>query len=141
MHKDVVIAKKRIILIEDNDADASLIQNALSTSEIDCEVIRFRDGEEALRMLLEEDAQVPDVILLDLNIPKHDGLDVLRRIRNTPRLTYTPVGILTGSQMANDRTRASIIGATCYVQKPASYDEYVRGVRQAVEELISSNPA
>jgi len=83
------------MLIEDSDADAGIIQEALAGWQHHCDVSRFRDGDEALTLLMDEDAPVPDVILLDLNMPKSDGLDVLRKIRNTPRLTYIPVGILT----------------------------------------------
>jgi CheY-like chemotaxis protein len=130
--------KKHIIVIEDNEADASVIHEALTTWSLDCEVKRFRDGAEAMPILMDESTPVPDVILLDLNMPRSDGLDILRRIRNTPRLTYTPVGILTGSSASSDRLRASLIGATRYVHKPISYEEYVLGVRQAVEDMLRS---
>jgi chemotaxis family two-component system response regulator Rcp1 len=90
--------KKHIIFIEDSEADASVIHEALTTSSLECEVKRFRNGAEAIPTLIDESTPVPDVILLDLNMPKSDGLDILRRIRNTPGLTYTPVGILTRIQ-------------------------------------------
>jgi len=89
---------KRIVLIEDNEADARLMEEALITSGLICAVMRFRDGSDAIRALMEEGAHVPDVILLDLNMPRSDGLDVLRTIWNTRRLTYAQVGILTGSE-------------------------------------------
>jgi CheY-like chemotaxis protein len=127
---------KRIILIEDNEADALLIEDALATSGLICEVTWFRDGSDAISALLEEGAQVPDVILLDLNMPRSNGLDVLRTIRNTPRLTYAQVGILTGSEARSDELRANALGATRYVRKCASYDDYVQGVRKAVAELL-----
>ena len=128
--------KKKIIIIEDNEADASVIEDAITTSDLNCEVIRFRDGEEALQALLDPDATVPDVLLLDLNLPRIDGLEVLQRIRSTPRLAQTPVGILTGSGAASDKRRAAFSGATRYVYKPLNYDEYVAEVRQAVAEML-----
>jgi len=94
---------KRIMLLKIANADAGIIQEALAGWQHHCDVSRFRDGDEALTLLMDEDAPVPDVILLDLNMPKSDGLDVLRKIRNTPRLTYIPVGILTGS-LASERS-------------------------------------
>ena len=130
--------EKQIVVIEDNDADASVIKEALTTWSVACEVTRFRDGAEAMRALMDEGTPVPDVILLDLNMPGSDGLDILRNIRNTPRLTYTLVGILTGSSASSDRLRASLIGATRYVHKPVSYDEYVTSVREAVEDMLQS---
>jgi chemotaxis family two-component system response regulator Rcp1 len=128
--------RKQIMLIEDNDADAGIILEALADWQRDCDVNRFRDGDEALRLLMDEDAHLPDVILLDLNMPKSDGLDVLQKIRNTPRLTYIPVGILTGSRAPNDQRRASLIGATRYIEKPFSYDQFLNGVRQAVDDML-----
>ena len=128
--------RRQIVVIEDNEADADLIREAIATSGLNCEVTRFRDGVEATAALFREDAPVPHVILLDLNMPGSDGLDVLRRIRSTPRLTYTNVGILTGSQSPNDEFRASMIGATRYVHKSTSYDDYVRDVRQAVADML-----
>jgi CheY-like chemotaxis protein len=128
--------KKYIIVIEDSEADASVIQEALDMWSLDCEVKRFRDGADAIPTLLDERTPVPDVILLDLNMPRSDGLDILRKIRNTPRLTYTPVGILTGSRASSDKLRASIIGATRYINKPMSYEEYVLSVRQAVQDML-----
>jgi two-component system, response regulator len=128
--------KTRIIIIEDTAADAALIQDALA--QFGFEVIHYRDGEEALSVLLNADSSAPDLILLDLNMPKTGGLDILQRIRCTPRLTYTPVGILTGSQAPGDRHRASVIGATRYIHKPIGYDEYVQSVRDGVEDMLQN---
>lgn len=134
-------AKKQIFVIEDNDADAVLIEEALSTAVcLNCEVTRFIDGVEAMSVLSGREERLPDVILLDLNMPGSDGLDILRRIRNTPRLAHVRVGILTGSRASGDESRASIIGASRYVHKPLSYDEFVSGVRRAVEEMLEEGP-
>lgn len=127
---------KHIILIEDNEGDALIIEEALATSGLICEVTRFRDGNDAIGSLLEEGARIPDMILLDLNMPRSNGLDVLRIIRNTPRLTDVRVGILTGSGAASDQLRANVLGATRYVHKSASYDDCVEGVRKAVAEML-----
>ena len=124
------------MLIEDSDPDAGIIQEALADWEHDCDVCRFRDGDDALRSLMDENAPLPDVILLDLNMPRSDGLDVLHKIRSTPRLTCIPVGILTGSRAPNDHRRASLVGATCYIEKPLSYDQFVSGVREAVDNML-----
>ena len=131
---------KQLMIIEDNEADALLIQEAIVGHLPNCAVTSYHDGAEALAALLDERTPVPDAILLDLGMPVIDGLDILTKIRNTPRLTYTPVGILTGSQAPNDKLRASLIGATCYVNKPNDYDEYVTNVREAVDAMLDSAP-
>jgi len=132
---------KQIVLIEDNDADVAVILEALAGGHYQCNAIHFHDGPEALLVLLDELSPIPDAILLDLNMPKSDGLDVLRKIRNTPRLAYIPVGILTGSRAANDQRRAALMGATRYIEKPASYDQFLEGVRQAVDEMLQRGTA
>src|SRR5205085_5148434 len=86
---------KQIFVIEDNEADASLMEEALATAGLQYEVTRFRDGTEAMRFLLAQGTLVPDAILLDLEMPQSEGLDILRRIRATPKLSEIPVGIVT----------------------------------------------
>jgi len=127
--------KKRVLVIEDNEADASVIQDALA-ARTDCEVTRFVDGADALAALLNDSIQLPDAILLDLNLPRSEGLDILLAIRNTPRLSEIPVGILTSSQLPSDELRASLIGAVCYVHKPFSYEQFVNRVRQAIAGMV-----
>jgi len=133
-----IVQKKSIFVIEDNEADALLIESALSAKDYpQYDVTRFRDGFDAISLLLNRDRQIPDVILLDLNMPRSDGLDILRQIRETPRLTHIPVGILTGSRASVDESRATLIGATRFVHKPVVYDEFVDGVRRAVEQMLN----
>jgi CheY-like chemotaxis protein len=122
--------KKRIVLIEDNEADVFLIERALAATHRPFETSRFRDGVEALPVLLaSQETSLPDLILLDLNMPRYDGLDILRRIRSSPKLTAIPVGILTGSVAASDRQRASTIGATRYIHKDSHYDAFISKCR------------
>jgi CheY-like chemotaxis protein len=129
--------KKRIALIEDNDGDVYLIERALAAMQRPFETCRFKDGEEALSVLLaSQETSFPDLILLDLNMPRCDGLDILRRIRASPKLNDVPVGILTGSVAASDRQRASTIGSTCYIHKDSHYDAFVSNVGQAVEAML-----
>lgn len=89
--------RARILLIEDNDADVFMIRKALQANNLDCEIIRFEDGNDARVALSsqEEPPLCPDLILLDLNTPPSDGIDTLREIRSTPRLVDVPVAILT----------------------------------------------
>jgi two-component system response regulator len=127
---------KQILLVEDNDADAGIVLEALADRNPPCGVVHFRDGVAAFAYLMDWRSGIPDVILLDLNMPKSDGLDVLRKIRDTPRLANIPVAILTGSCASHDLRQASLLGATRYVEKPLSYDEFLGGVRRVVEDML-----
>lgn len=128
--------EKHIFVIEDNAVDAAVIEEALVTHTPSFNVTRFEDGGEALAELLKGDALLPDAILLDLKLPMSEGLEILRQIRYSPKLSHIPVGILTGSEVANDELRASNLGASHYIHKPKSYEAFVTGVRQAVEQML-----
>ncbi|HET8547390.1 MAG TPA: response regulator [Bryobacteraceae bacterium] len=129
--------KKRIVLIEDNEADVFLIERALAATHCALETRRFRDGAEALPVLLaSQETTLPDAILLDLNMPRSDGMDILRQIRSSPRLAGIPVGILTGSVASSDRQRALTNGASRYIHKAASYDAFVSNVSEAVLAML-----
>lgn len=132
--------KRRILLIEDNEADIFLIERALAATLRPLETQCFRNGAEALAVLLaSEEASLPHLILLDLNMPRYDGLDILRRIRSSPKLNAIPVGILTGSVAASDRQLASTIGATRYIHKDSRYDAFVSNVGNAVKAMLDGS--
>ena len=134
--------KKRILLIEDNEADLLLIEKALESTHRPFETSRFEDGAAALPALLAtQPADLPDAILLDLNMPCCDGMDILRQIRSSPRLTGIPVGILTGSTAPSDRQRALTNGASRYIHKATSYDVFVSNVSEAVLSMLSEYDA
>ena len=130
--------RKRIVLIEDNEADVFLIEKALeSIHHHPFETSHYRDGAEALPALLAtQQADLPDAILLDLNMPRCDGMGILRQIRSSPGLTDIPIGILTGSTASSDRQRALTIGASRYIHKAASYDTFVSNVSEAVLAML-----
>lgn len=128
----------RIVLVEDNPADVLLVEKALEARGIDCELIRYEDGEQAIRALTEEDEGAPDLILLDLNLPRVEGFDVLKAIRGRPALVSVPVGILTSSETQADRHRVGLLGAERYIHKPHNLEEFLHTVGTAVEELLST---
>lgn len=126
-----------ILLVEDNPDDEALTLRALARNNISNPVIVARDGQEALDWLFCEGAhaardpqELPALILLDLKLPKVDGLDVLRQLRQGPRTQLTPVVILTSSLEEQDRLRGYLHGANSYVQKPIDFAEFVEAVRQ-----------
>ena len=119
-----------IFLAEDNPADVYLLREALGTNVADpVEIVVAQDGEEALDFVHGRgrfhSAHAPDLIVLDLNLPKSDGSDVLRCIRETERLARIPVVILTSSDSPRDRATAERLGASCYITKPSDLDAFL----------------
>lgn len=124
-----------ILLVEDNPDDEALTLRALKKNNITNEVVVARDGVEALDFLFGTGKQggrviTPQVILLDLKLPKIDGLDVLRRVRSDPRTKLLPVVILTSSNEERDRLQGYDIGANSYVRKPVDFVQFTEAVRQ-----------
>ena len=128
---------KMILLVEDNPDDEMLTIRALKKNNILNEVVVARDGVEALNFLFAEGehadrdiGQQPQVILLDLKLPKIDGLDVLKRIRADERTRLLPVVILTTSNEQRDIIASYELGANSYIRKPVDFDQFMEAVRQ-----------
>ncbi len=126
-----------ILLVEDNPDDEALTVRALKKNKIVNEVIVAHDGVQALDYLFGEGPyagrdirDLPQVVLLDLKLPKLDGLGVLRRLRSDPRTKLLPVVILTSSNEEQDRTSGYGLGANSYVRKPVDFDQFVEAARQ-----------
>ena len=125
-----------ILLVEDNPDDEALTLRALARNNIRNEVVVAHDGVEALDFLFGTGAYagrnldvVPEVILLDLKLPKIDGLEVLRRLRGEEMTRLLPVVILTSSIEDQDRIRGYGLGANSYVRKPVDFGEFLEAVR------------
>jgi two-component system response regulator len=116
-----------ILLVEDNPNDAELTQRALKKSEIGAQLIIARDGAEAVEYLLSDRAK-PKVIFLDLKLPKIDGIEVLRRVREDDRTRAIPVIVLTSSQEERDINECYRLGVNSYVVKPVEFDKFYRAV-------------
>ena len=116
-----------LLLVEDNEGDVLLTQVALKESKIANRLHIASDGEQALKMLRKEppyaDFATPDLILLDLNLPRKDGREVLSEIKNTPDLAKIPVVILTGSRADLDVLKSYELNANCYVVKPLDFQQ------------------
>ena len=132
----MTISIRRILLAEDSDRDAELALDALDQHNLVNEVTRVRDGAEALDFLYRRGqfAGRPDgnpaVVLLDLKMPKVDGLEVLRQIRNDPQLKFIPVVVMTSSREEQDLIRSYELGVNAYVVKPVNFSEFVDAVKQ-----------
>jgi two-component system, response regulator len=122
---------QQIMLIEDNPDDRDLTIRALKKNNVLNPISIARDGAEALTMLFGDDHRDqgnPALILLDLKLPKVDGLEVLRRIRADPRTRVLPVVVLTSSNEDEDLRRAYDLGANGYVRKPVTFSEFTEAV-------------
>lgn len=131
----------RIVLVEDNDGDVLLLEKALRARDLLYELVRYEDGEQAMRGISGEGVLLPDLILVDLNLPRREGFDVLRMVRTTPRLVGVPVGVLTSSNATMDRSRTALIGAERYIHKPPTLEEYIDQVGREVEALLALGPS
>jgi len=121
-----------ILLVEDNPDDVLLIRRAFATHKVVNEMVVARDGVEALDYFFgpgAEQRQLPQVILLDLKLPKVDGHEVLRRLRAEERTRLLPVVILTTSDEQSDMIRGYENGANSYVRKPVDFEEFLGAVK------------
>jgi two-component system response regulator len=128
---------KVILLVEDNQDDEELALLAFQKSNIANEVVVARDGAEALDYLFGTGAQtgrdtpvLPQVVLLDLKLPKIDGLEVLKQLRADPRTKRLPVVVLTSSREDQDLIESYDLGANSYVRKPVDFAQFAEAVRQ-----------
>ena len=125
-----------ILLVEDNPDDVELTRRALDESNVANKLVVVRDGVEALQYLFREGAyagrdaaDLPEVVLLDLKLPKVDGLEVLRRIRANERTRILPVVVLTSSNAERDIVESYALGANSYIRKPVEFERFVEATK------------
>ncbi|MCA9837542.1 MAG: response regulator [Trueperaceae bacterium] len=123
----------QILLIEDNLGDIRLAEEALSESKLRLQLSVVRDGQAALNYLNQtgdfEDVPRPDLILLDLNLPKYSGKEVLAYIKSRAELKHIPVVVLTSSQAEEDIVESYRLYANCYISKPLDFDQFIKVVK------------
>lgn len=129
------MANKVILLVEDNPDDEALTLRALKKNNIGNEVVVARNGAEALDFFFNDSAGcaprlMPAITLLDLKLPKIDGLEVLRRLRADERTRLLPIIILTSSKEEQDLINGYKLGANSYIRKPVDFNQFVEAVRQ-----------
>ncbi len=129
----------RIVIIEDNPGDVYLLEKALSVRKIPYALITYLDGAHAMKGISDGTFGVPDLILVDLNLPRRDGFDVLSTIRADSRLTGIPLAVLTSSNSTKDVRWAASLGADHYITKPGTLEEFIDQVGGAVEGLLNSS--
>jgi len=145
----VIVQNNMILLVEDNADDEKLTLRALTKNNIRNEVVVARDGAEALDFLFGSGAYagrnlnvMPQLVLLDLKLPKLDGLEVLRCLRTDDRTKLLPVVILTSSDEEQDRIQSYGLGASSYVRKPLDFNQFSEAARQlGLYWLLLNEPA
>lgn len=125
-------AHQPILLVEDNPVDVDLTLRAFATQDLANPILVARDGEQALSWIprWESGEPLPLLILLDLKLPRVDGLEVLRQLKTHPNLRTIPVVILTTSREDADMRRAYLLGANSYIVKPVNYDQFIEVLGQ-----------
>ena len=126
-----------ILLVEDNPDDIELTKRAMSANNIANKTIVAKDGQEALDFLLEKGElegkimeEYPTVVLLDIKMPKVDGLEVLKKLRSDQRTRILPIVILTGSSEERDVIESYNLGANSYVRKPVGFNQFVEAIKK-----------
>jgi len=119
-----------IVLVEDNPDDQLLTLRALKKQNIANDITVLNDGVEALEYLLDPAQPLPHLLLLDLKLPKLDGLQLLRRLRSEPRTQLLPVVVLTSSDEDRDVIEGYRLGANSYIRKPVDFNQFSEAVRQ-----------
>ncbi len=133
-------APAHIVIAEDSGPDVILINEALRAAGVRDEIRVFPDGEECVRYL-RSSPDPPSAIILDLNLPRLDGFEVLRVVRAEPRYARVPVAVLTSSRQEEDKRKAFDLGANAWITNPSKLDEFLTNVGQAVRRLLAANPA
>lgn len=132
-----------ILVVEDNDSDVFLIREALTATKIPLSVHLAKDGEQAIRFLDEAensaDAPCPALVVLDINLPKLQGGDVLRHMRDLSRCERTKVLVVSTSDSTQDRNKMMTLGANDYFRKPSQYDEFMK-LSEVVKALLNKAP-
>ena len=133
----------RILLAEDNPADVYLIREALHEHGVECSMRVATDGKEVLSIIAGEDGgeeEALELIILDLNLPRHDGIEILERLRESAWMSRVPVVVLTSSDSPRDRLTATQLGARRYLRKPSSLEQFLE-LGRVFKELLSGEAA
>jgi len=136
--------KIRILVIEDNPGDVELIRMALESAGVDCDLQVIDEGEGAMAYVQQPrqnaGERVPDLVLLDLNLPKHSGLEILEAIRGNQAFAAVPVTVLSSSSSRRDRAKIEDFKVAMYITKPPDLEEFLK-IGPTLKDLLASGKA
>jgi two-component system, chemotaxis family, response regulator Rcp1 len=139
-----VVPAARIVVIEDNDSDVYLLDRALKMQNFQFEMVHLLNGREALAFIRREgayaDATVPNLILMDLNLSKYTGEDILREIRGAKHLIGIPVCAWSSSQSAGDRSMLTNLGVAQFIAKPSGLDQFL-AIGKLIKDMLTNSVA
>jgi CheY-like chemotaxis protein len=127
--KNTMRSSKPILLVEDDSADVLIVKRAMKELQINNNLVQLNNGEEALAYLTDKTNPRPCIILLDLNMPKMNGIELLRIIKNDDNIRYIPVVALTTSQSSDDISECFKLGIAGYIVKPVDFKKFLKTVR------------
>jgi DNA-binding response OmpR family regulator len=143
-HKYFAMSQRVLLYVEDEDAAVFLLETALKEAAIDVALYRVADGDEAMAFLKKTGSYSnmprPDLVLLDLNLPRRTGLEVLSEMRKSDELRSLAVVVFTSSSLSVDKRKSMALGAQEYITKPASFDGFVAAVKNACSHLKNGHP-
>jgi CheY-like chemotaxis protein len=132
------LAQARLVLIEDNPADVLLVREAIRERGLAVDLVSYADVPEALAGLGNPTNPLPDAILMDLNLPRGEGMTIIKTLRASERLRDVPLAILTSSQSPRDLEQAQRLQVHWYIHKPSTLDEFLNKVGEAICALLNS---
>ena len=139
-----MVSENVLLYVEDEDAAVFLLETALKEADIPARLYRVSDGEQALAFLRKagayEKAPRPDLILLDLNLPRKTGFEVLSEVQRANELRDISVVVFTSSSLPADRRRSLALGAKRYITKPSSFDGFIEAVKEACASFWNGRP-
>jgi CheY-like chemotaxis protein len=133
--------KARVLVVEDNPADVELLRYALGSAEVDCELTILDNGGDALAFFQQRgkyaDVAPPDLAILDLNLPRYDGIEILEAMRASQVFAEVPVAVLSSSSSPRDRAKIDAFHIGRYITKPPNLDEYMK-IGLIVKEMLAA---
>ena len=135
-------APMRVVIVDDNEADAFLVGESLRIAHIDFELTHVKDGAELLEKLNRDPADptglAADLVFLDLNLPRTDGFELLAAMRKNPAFANVPIAVMSSALSQQDQARGTELGATCCLVKPLELNAFVEAIGSAVKKMLSS---